>query len=72
MKAIIEFNLDDPEDKQSYKLHNKASDLWRTLDELSQWIRQKYKYEDAPITPDELHMKFYGILADNNINLSEL
>jgi hypothetical protein len=52
MKAILEFNLDVPEDETAYKRCNSSLDMWMVLWEYDQWLRSQIKYNDN-ISADE-------------------
>ena len=78
MKAILEFNIDDFDDKMSHKQCIKANDMalaiWefssnskRTLeDELASKDIDKYE------TLDLVFKMFYDILDEHSININEL
>lgn len=66
MKAIIEFDLNDQDDLQSYNLCNNASSMFTCLWQFDQKLRSMYKYEGvegASIYRDLLHeyLKEYDI-----------
>jgi hypothetical protein len=66
MKAIIEFDLNDTDDLQSYKLCNNASNMHTAIWQYDQKLRSMYKYEGiegASIYRDLLHeyLKEYNI-----------
>lgn len=72
MKAILSFNLDDPEDKEKHLRCVKAADLCLTLWDFDQWLRSEIKYnekEHLQEVRDELYSKMeeYGIDLDNLI-----
>lgn len=46
MKAILEFDLDVPEDATAYKRCNSSLDMWMVLWEYDQWLRSQIKYND--------------------------
>ena len=46
MKAILEFNLDEQDDLQSYNLCNNASNMYTCLYEFDQKLRSMCKYTD--------------------------
>lgn len=45
MKAIIEFNLDDQDDLDSYNMCNSASKMHSAIWQFDQKLRSMYKYE---------------------------
>lgn len=68
MKAKLEFDL--PEENEEFKLATKAIDYYCALDDIRQYIRQLYKYDDVgEVSIDELHDKFWEILNDRGIDL---
>lgn len=78
MKATLEFNLDDSEDKRAHLRCVKALDLCIALWDMDQHLRSETKYapdsmssevyEALENTRDKLH----EIMNDNNIDLDEL
>lgn len=79
MKAIIEFNLDDADDRQSYEMHNKAKEmayiLWQLMTNKKKELQ--YKLEEHPkySSFDVLDMVFMEIelmLDEENIDIDLL
>lgn len=79
MKAIIEFNLDDPDDIQSYEIHVKAKDLaflvWQLMTNKKKEIEYKLeayktygKYETLDLVFEEIGM----MLEEDNIDIDRL
>jgi hypothetical protein len=76
-KAILEFNLADPDDATDYIRANKALDMAIALWDIDQYLRAETKYNeeltqdayDALVTARE---KFYQILNERNINMDEI
>jgi len=73
MKAILEFDL--PDDKDAYKIYNKAFDMHHILWELDQDLRSKVKYA-SDTDPDckidayqEVRNKLHQLLNEHNIAL---
>ena len=79
MKATIEFNLDDADDKRDYYLHNKAEDMamliWQlvhnTKKELEYDIEAKGKMSNYE-TLDMLFEKIGEMLIEYDINPDKL
>lgn len=75
MKAIIEFNMDEPDDRESHKLFMKSEDMGNAIWEIQMNLRRKYekyrtpkegeKYEDAV---DTIFMDIADILEENGID----
>jgi hypothetical protein len=77
MKAKLEFDLDNPDDKMEHMRCIKATDMALMLWDIKQKIRRKLKYNED-LSEDELHQwevmqdEFYSIASDYGINLDEL
>ena len=77
MKAKLEFDLDNPDDKMAHMRCVKATDMALMLWDIKQKIRSKLKYSED-LSEDELHQwevmqdEFYSIADDCGINLDEL
>lgn len=77
MKAKLEFDLDNPDDKIAHMRCVKATDMALMLWDIKQKIRSKLKYSND-LSEDELHQwevmqdEFYSIADDYGINLDEL
>jgi len=86
MKAILEFNLDEPEDKRKFDIANKAEDMQIALWDIAQEIfrpARKHGYPDAEIQDlltkcggagedliGKLEDKFYAILNEREVKTS--
>lgn len=77
MKAKLEFDLDNPDDKMAHMRCVKATDMALMLWDIKQKIRRKLKYNED-LSEDELHQwevmqdEFYSIADDYGINLDLL
>ena len=77
MKATLQFNLDNPDDKMEHMRCVKATDMALMLWDIKQKIRSKLKYSED-LSEDELHQwevmqdVFYSIADDYGINLDLL
>jgi len=77
MKAKLEFDLDNPDDKMEHMRCIKATDMALMFWDIKQKIRRKLKYNED-LSEDELHQwevmqdEFYSIADDYGINLDEL
>jgi hypothetical protein len=73
MKAILEFNL--PEDQNKFEMVNNASKTYSVIWELQQWLRGRVKYapdgmpQEAYDTFEECRDKLNELLIDNNLDL---
>ncbi len=79
MKAIIEFNLDDADDRQAYETHNKAKDmaflLWELMTNKKKELEYKLEAHPKYSSFDVLDMVFEEIglmLQDENIDIDKL
>jgi hypothetical protein len=79
MKAIIEFNLDDADDRNSYEVHNKAKDmayiLWNLMTnkrtELENRLEHHKKYDKFK-TLNLVFEEISEMLEEENINIHKL
>jgi hypothetical protein len=68
MKAILEFNL--PEDNQEFEYAKNGILYSIVLEELDNWLRNKYKYEDQEtITIDEVRAKLRELMNERDLSL---
>ena len=77
MKAKLEFDLDNPDDKMAHMRCVKATDMAIMLWDIKQKIRSKLKYGED-LSESEFHQwelmqdEFYSIASEYGINLDEL
>jgi hypothetical protein len=77
MKATLQFDLDNFDDKMEHMRCVKATDMALMLSSIKQKIRSKLKYNED-LSEDELHQwevmqdEFYSIADRYYINLDEL
>jgi len=75
MKAILEFNIDEPDDREAHLRAVKALDMALVLEDIFQELRKDWKYSDdeklAEIA-DNYREKFYLLCEARGINLDEL
>jgi len=70
MKAILEFNL--PQDEDKYKLCNRASSYFGALYQIVTTLRTKRKYEDCKTIPiEQIEQLVWDILQENKIDVYE-
>jgi hypothetical protein len=75
MKAIIEFNLDEPDDIEAHKRFTNMNAVYLALWEFDQEMRSTIKYNikeyngDQLDALDKMRAKFHEILNDNQIKL---
>lgn len=68
MKAILEFNLDNEDDLNSYNLCNNASKMHLLLWEFDQKLRSMCKHSDDQAACN-IRELFYEYLNEHNITL---
>lgn len=75
MKAILEFNLDEPEDMLSFTRANKAQDyflaLWDIGTQLNSWEKHGHPFKDADDALIQIREDFYRVMDHFHINLNE-
>lgn len=75
MKAIIEFNLDEPADIEEHKRFTNMNAVYLVLWEFDQEMRSTIKYNTNEYNGDQLDAldkmreRFHEILNDNQIKL---
>jgi hypothetical protein len=75
MRAIIEFDLDEPTDIEAHKRFTNLNGVYVALWELDQEMRRQIKYNTQEYNGeqldalDKLRDKFYEILNDNNVKI---
>jgi len=67
MKAILEFNL--PEDHEDYELLNNALNMSLALDEIRQYLRGQWKYQDPPDDIDKIYDRFFEICLEHKVEV---
>jgi len=75
-KAIIEFDLSDPDDIIAHKRATKSLDLCLSIWDIEQYLRSKLKHESLSSTEytflEKIQEDFYNILDKYHVNLDEL
>jgi hypothetical protein len=75
MRAIIEFDLDEPTDIEAHKRFTNLNAVYIALWEFDQEMRSQIKYNSQNYNGDQLDAldklrdKFYEILNDNQIKI---
>jgi len=79
MKATIEYNLDDADDKHEYYLHNKADDMAMFIWELASNAKKGLEYDIEAKgkmsnydTLDMVFEKIHEMLNEYDINVDRL
>lgn len=77
-KAILEFDLTDPDDKVEHERAVKSLDLCLALWDIDQYLRAQTKYasddmpEEAYDALTKAREEFYNIMNEHNISLDQL
>ena len=75
MKAIIEFDLNEPDDIEAHKRFTMLNSVYLALWEFDQEMRSQIKYNTEDYNGeqldalDKLREKFYQIMNDNQIKI---
>jgi hypothetical protein len=72
MKAILQFDLDEREDKEAHIRATKATDAYLVLWDMMQAFRTVYKYGQDPVAAkyaEEWRDKLIEVMRDHNIDL---
>lgn len=78
MKAILEFNLDEQQDKEQFYVASNGMDLYLCLWDIEQALREYAKqYESKDMTEklqaiDMIRDDFYAILEERGINMNKV
>jgi len=71
MKAILEFDLNESDEEEKYKVYVKAIDLYFCLCDIEQEVRQDLKYENN-LTSKKFLEIIQDKLSDYDLNLNML
>ena len=77
-KAILEFDLSNPDDVTDYKRVNKALDMAIALWDIEQYLRAETKYapdsmpQEVYDALDKVRDKYYEIINEHNISIDEI
>jgi len=71
MKAILEFDLEDPDDAMSHRRCVSATDAFLVLHDICERFRTLDK-DDVNINPSDMRREFYDFLEDRSVNLDHL
>jgi len=73
MKAILEFDL--PEDQDGYHIHFQSNNMYISLHDMQQFLRQKTKYANDDVSDEvlkayeECREYLNQVLVDNDVSL---
>jgi len=76
-KAILEFDLNEPDDKQAHMRAIKSLDMMLALWDIDQYLRKQVKYNESLTDEqhnvlDEAREEFYSIINKHGISFDEL
>jgi CRISPR/Cas system CSM-associated protein Csm5 (group 7 of RAMP superfamily) len=78
MKAILEFNLDEPEDRSDHLRAVKSLNIVSVIWEFDMYLRSQLKYNDENLTNeayealDKAREKLYEIMSSQHVSMDEL
>lgn len=72
-KAILEFDLSDPDDVIAHRRAIKAQDAYFVLAEMNEWLRLLVKHSDPKDHPplDEVRTKLHAFLLERGVDLED-
>jgi hypothetical protein len=69
----VSFTFDTEKNQSEYDIFKQSYEMYRMMDELSNYLRSKQKYghsfKDANDALDQIREEFYRLLNDENIRL---
>ncbi len=71
MRATLEFDLDEPTDRQAHMRCTKALDMACALFTMGEWLRNRTKLSGDEST-NLIYEKFISELEDKGINLEDM
>jgi len=71
MKAILEFDLDNEDDKISHKECIKASDMAGFIWELKHNFWRKWKHDETDFTLESYKEAMYDLLEEHKLNTDD-
>ena len=73
MKAILEFDLNDPFEKNAFLRANSATNAYLVMFDLNEKLRSLYKYENKEnIKISEVREMLVDLQTEYNINMNDL
>lgn len=77
MKAILEFDLENPQDQELFNVHTQAKDFYLAMWEfLEEDLRNHWKYEELPEEVwemvDKIRTEFFNRLKEAEVSLEIL
>ena len=72
MKAILKFNLDNPEDRMNHKRCIKASEMANFIWELKHNLLRKWKHDDSDFNIETYGDALNTLLDEHGIDIDDL
>ena len=72
MKAILEFDLDNPDDVTSHLRCIKSADMAGFIWELQHNFWRKWKHDESDLTLESYREAMCNLIEEHNINIDEL
>ena len=76
MKAILEFNLDEPDDKEQFTVASNAVNFYMALYDFDQqmrsWVKYGHKFKDIDDALYDVREKLWECMDDNHVNFDML
>jgi hypothetical protein len=78
MKAVLEFNLDEPEERTDHLRAVKSLNIMSVLWEFDMYLRSQLKYNEDNLTNeayealDKAREKLYEVMNDQHVSFDEL
>jgi hypothetical protein len=78
MKAILEFNLDEPEERTDHLRAVKSLNIMSVLWEFDMYLRSQLKYNEDNLSDgayealDKAREKLYEVMNDQHVSFDEL
>ena len=76
MKAILEFNLDEPYEQNAHARAINGTKAYIALYEMDNYLRNQIKYtqhsDEVEVTLQSIRDVLYEIMSKNNIDLNDL
>ncbi len=76
MKAILEFNLDEPDENERFRLASTAIDWYMALYDfdmqMRSWVKYGHEFKDIDDALYDVREKLWECMRDNHVNLDML
>jgi hypothetical protein len=72
MKAILEFDLDSPEDQEKFKVASRSTEWYLVCLTLDKEIRDELKYRDGSQSLERIRARFHEIMTEYGVSLEDM